>query len=48
MAFSAYKWEKYITQIIIQINDTYPEKAMQDQWVKNCSSEEVVALTLQQ
>lgn len=44
MAFLAYKWEKYINQIIIQINDMYPERAMQGLWVDNCSSVEVVAM----
>ena len=44
VAFLAYKWEKYINQIIIQINDRYPERAMQDLWVENCSCAEVVVM----
>ena len=44
MAFLTYKWEKYINQIIIHINDMYPERAMQDLWVENCSSVEVVVV----
>lgn len=39
IVFSAYKWGKYINQII-QINNNYPQKVAKGQ--KNCFSEETM------